>query len=58
MVYKVTNIKYDLVDVFGEVDESTLPTSLVVECDSEKEIADAISDETGWLVESFTIDYD
>lgn len=58
MVYKVTNIKYDLADAFGEVDESTLPTSLVVECDSEKEIADAISDETGWLVESFTIDYD
>ena len=32
-----------------------LPTVLSVECESEEEIADTISDRTGWLVESFSI---
>jgi hypothetical protein len=29
-----------------------LPKNMVVECDDEDEVVDAISDETGWLVES------
>lgn len=51
MEYKVTNIVYATDGV--KVD---LPTELIVECDNEEEIADKISDKTGWLVESFTIE--
>lgn len=51
MKYKVTNIVYDTDGVKVE-----LPTEMVVECDSQEGIADAISDKTGWLVESFSIE--
>ena len=50
MKYKVTNIVYNTDGL--KVD---LPTEMVVECESEDRIADAISDKTGWLVESFNI---
>lgn len=51
MKYKVTNIVYSTDGV--KVD---LPTEMVVECEGEDRIADAISDKTGWLVESFRIE--
>ena len=57
--FHVTNIKYDLCDSEGELSPEEavlLPTTLDVWCDDEDEIADAISDETGWLVESFDIE--
>lgn len=52
MKFSVYNIVYetDGVDV-------QLPTSMVVECEDAFEIADAISDETGWLVKSFESDF-
>lgn len=51
MEYKVTNIAYatDGAKVY-------LPTEMIVECESKDKIADAISDKTGWLVESFSIE--
>ena len=45
--WKVTNIEYDT-----DGEEIDLPTELGVFCD-EEEIADAISDYTGWCVISF-----
>ena len=45
--FKATGIKYD---TDGET--VSLPEEMVVWCDSEDEVADAISDETGWLIES------
>ena len=51
MKYKVTNIVYATDGIKVE-----LPTEMVVECDSHEEIADKISDNTGWLVESFRIE--
>jgi len=51
MKYKVTNIVYATDGV--KVD---LPTELILEADSKDELADRISDKTGWLVESFTIE--
>ncbi len=33
-----------------------LPSVLILEVDSEDDVADAISDKTGWLVEGFEID--
>ena len=58
MKYFISEIEYDLEDAFGEVeeDEIDLPDTLVVECDDEDEVADAISDETGFCVLSFVID--
>ena len=58
MKYFVSDIEYDLEDAFDEVDEEELdlPDTLVVECDDEDEVADAISDETGFCVLSFVID--
>ena len=50
MNYKVTNIVYATDGL--KVD---LPTELILEADSKDELADRISDKTGWLVESFTI---
>lgn len=50
-MYKVTNIVYATDGV--KVD---LPAEMVVECESEDMIADAISDNTGWLVESFKLE--
>ena len=51
MKYKVTNIVYSTDGIKVE-----LPTELVVECENKNEIVDAISDKTGWLVESFSIE--
>lgn len=35
--------------------EVNLPTDMICEVESEDEIADYISDKTGWLVKSFAI---
>ena len=51
MKVKVKDIVYDT-DGY----EVNLPTSMVCEVESEDEIADYISDKTGWLVESFRFD--
>lgn len=51
MKYKVTNIVYNTDGL--KVD---LPTELIVECDNKEQIAEKISDKTGWLVESFGIE--
>ena len=56
MKYSVSNIKYDTADCFGLIDDIELPTEMIVECDSIDEIADKISDETNFLVESFVIE--
>ena len=48
-------------DEFSDIEEEnareeiaeTLPSYLIVEVEDEEELADAISDETGWCVESF-----
>lgn len=57
--FHVTNIKYDLSDSAGKLSPEegiTLPKEMDIFCDSEEEIADTISDLTGWLVESFNIE--
>jgi len=57
--FHVTNIRYDLSDSAGELsheDADFLPTIMDVLCKDEDEIADIISDTTGWLVESFDIE--
>ena len=51
-MFSVSNIKYDT-DGYTDLN---LPVSMDVPVESEEEIADYISDETGWLVESFTIE--
>ena len=48
MKYKVFGIVYDT-----DGEKIDLPTEMVVECEDSMEIADAISDKTGWLVETF-----
>lgn len=53
MKYNVTNIKWC---VDNPDDLETLPTSTEVYCKSEDEIADALSDEFGFLVENFSVD--
>ena len=50
MKYLVSNIVYETDGV--KVDY--LPTTMVVDCEDAFDIADVISDATGWLVESFT----
>lgn len=57
MKFKVSNIKYDTKEsIVAEELDLQLPTNMEIECDSEEEIADTISDLTGWLVESFNIE--
>lgn len=51
MKYDVTGIEYDF-DGLEPAEIPSLPTCLVVECESENDVADAVSDETGWLVKS------
>ena len=51
MKFSVYNIVYET-----DGNDVQLPTSMVVECEDAFEIADAISDETGWLVRSFESD--
>jgi len=59
---QVTNIVYAISEADAEENNSTqneiratLPTELTVKVDNDNDIADAISDKTGWLVESFDI---
>lgn len=47
--FKAVNINYCIDDLGEELD---LPTTMVVECEDEEQVADAISDEVGWLIES------
>lgn len=55
--YKISNIKYDMTDSMGLAsEEGVSPKSMTIFCESEDEIADTISDGTGFLVESFVID--
>ena len=53
MKIKVTNIVYDT----GDESDLDLPTEMIVNVDGvidiESEIADAISDNTGWCVEGY-----
>jgi len=61
MKVKVTNIVYDTRDICDghqwDQNELDLPSEMIVEVDGiidvESEIADAISDRTGWCVEGF-----
>jgi hypothetical protein len=50
-IFSVTKIKYD---TDGEA--VTLPEMLTITADTEEEIADVISDETGFCVMSFSYD--
>lgn len=45
--FRVTGIIYD-----AEAAGLVLPCTLTVECESEDEVIDKVSDITGWLVES------
>ena len=57
MLFHVTNIKYDTSDSAGKLrpeEGISLPKEMKIVCDSEEEIADVISDRTGWLVNSFS----
>lgn len=58
MIYSVTNIVYDLDGTDGKVQElnSYLPHKMNVEAEDESLIADAISDQTGYLVKSFSLE--
>ena len=47
--FKAVNINYCIDDLGEELD---LPTTMIVECEDEEQVADAISDEVGWLIES------
>ena len=49
--FDVTGIEYDF-DNLEPKEIPTLPTCLVVECEDENGVADAVSDETGWCVKS------
>ncbi len=51
-------MKYKVYDIVYETDgeEVDLPTEMTVEVDDEQEIANAVSDKTGWLVVS--MDYE
>ena len=51
--YHIINIDYDT-DGY----QVNLPTEMDVECEDEFQIADKISDRTGWLVNSFDIQDD
>lgn len=55
--YIVTDIKWDTSGAeLSEEERVSLPKKLTVFCDSEDQIADALSDQTGFLVESFIIE--
>jgi len=47
--YLATDINYCIDDLGEELD---LPTTMIVECEDEDGVADAISDEVGWLIDS------
>ena len=49
--FKVTDIEYDFDDL-EPADIPNIPICMIVECEDENEVADAISDETGWLVKN------
>lgn len=49
---KVTDIKWCVDNV---EDLEYLPTETMIECETEDEIADALSDEYGFLIESFNV---
>lgn len=49
--FYITDIKYDT-----DGKRISLPTEMEIICEDEDRIADTISDETGFLVESFIID--
>ena len=57
MKIKVTNIVYDTTDDEIAVEDLDLPSEMIVEVDGiidiESEIADAISDTTGWCVHGY-----
>ena len=61
MKIKVTNIVYDTRDICDghrwDQNELELPSEMIVEVDGiidiESEVADAISDKTGWCVEGY-----
>ena len=56
MLFHVTNIKYDTSDSSGKLlpeEGVSLPREMKITCDGEDQIADIISDSTGWLVKSF-----
>ena len=44
-------------DEYIEELKKTLPTKVVLDVEDEDEIADALSDKYGWLVESFEYDW-
>lgn len=54
---KVTDIVYDTGDEEIAVEDLDLPTGMIVEVDGiidiESEVADAISDKTGWCVQGY-----
>ena len=54
---KVTDIVYDTGDEEIAVEDLDLPTGMIVEVDGiidiESEVADAISDKTGWCVHGY-----
>ena len=55
-LYKVSNVKYDWTD--GEAtkeDKQSVPRTFYVITDIPDEIANIISDETGWLIQDLTI---
>lgn len=53
-------MKYNVTDIEWCVDDPSdldyLPTDAVVDAEDESEIADELSDEYGFLVESFSLD--
>lgn len=57
MKIKVTDIVYDTGDEEIAVEDLDLPTGMIVEVDGiidiESEVADAISDKTGWCVQGY-----
>lgn len=53
MIYKITDIDWC---VDNEEDLDNLPTETTIEANDEDCIADALSDEYGFLVNSFNID--
>ena len=57
MKIKVTNIVYDTTDDEIAVEDLDLPSEMIVEVDGiidiESEIADVISDTTGWCVSGY-----
>lgn len=50
MLYYISNIEWSTDSL-----PMVLPSEMTIECADEDEIADTLSDETGFLVESFSI---